>query len=523
MMDTRSRPQISPGTEGLEARIEVRPRPSFGLGSLRNRKWLLGLGTIACLLVAALYVSLRPATYTASSQLLIYIRQVLTGPDQAILPGRADLPMVQNQIELLRSGNVLAAVVETLRLAEDPEFNDSHTASPGQAKAPQGQASPEAAANGSAYRAALSALARKLSVRQVGTSHIVAVSLKASDPAKAARIVNAIVRTYLQERARASDAATSRAPTLREIYQSLGPSGQVLSEAEPPVGTDGPSAILILAIAALLGLGASATIAILLDMFDDRIRSRRQMEHVLGLECLGVIPRFADIGTWPEDAAARRLLASQHEVLRRAAAVMDDVSPGGFHAIGVTSVLPGEGATSLAIALAKTAAAAGKRVLLIDAVPDDPSLSRWVANLAQDPPPPGEHPPTRALEGLATLQPGLDVLPLAERLGAGDRPMPRGLLDDVLRAAEGSHELVILDMPSLVAGPQVRAAAPALDGVLLVVKWGETTSELARQAFQSAGQAQGKFVGSVLNMADEQVMQRYGYELPAHLKATTTA
>ena len=128
MMDTRSRPQVAPSTEGLEARIEVRPQPSFGFGSLRSRKWLLGLGAIGCLAIAAVYVSLRPATYTASSQLLIYIRQVLTGPDQAILPGRADLPMVQNQIELLRSGNVLATVVETLRLGEDPEFNDGHAA-----------------------------------------------------------------------------------------------------------------------------------------------------------------------------------------------------------------------------------------------------------------------------------------------------------------------------------------------------------------------------------------------------------
>uniref|UniRef100_A0A9E8CSE6 Polysaccharide chain length determinant N-terminal domain-containing protein n=1 Tax=Bosea sp. NBC_00436 TaxID=2969620 RepID=A0A9E8CSE6_9HYPH len=523
MMDTRSRPQVAPSTEGLEARIKVRPRPSFGLGSLRSRKWLLALGTIGCLAIAAAYVSLRPATYTASSQLLIYIRQVLTGPDQAILPGRADLPMVQNQIELLRSGNVLATVVETLHLVDDPEFKDTHAALPGDAKAPQGQTSPEAASNGAAYRAALAALGRKLSVRQVGTSHIVAVSLKASDPAKAARIVNAIVRTYLQERARASDAASSHAPTLREIYQNLGPSAQILSEAEPPVGTDGPSAILILAIAALVGLGASVAVALLLDMFSDGIRSRDQMEFALGLECLGVAPRFPGIGAWPEDAAARHLLTSQQEALRRATAVMDDVSPEGFHAIGVTSILPGEGTTSLAIALARTAAAAGKRVLLVDAVPDDPSLSRWVAKLAQDPPLPGEHPRARALDGLAELQPGLDVLPLDKRLGAGDRLMPRGLLDDILRAAESAYNLVILDMPALAAGPQARAAASALDGLLLVVKWGETQSELVRQAFQSAGEARGKFIGSILNMADERVMQRYGYELHARSKAATTA
>src|SRR4051794_7323641 len=104
MMDTRSRPRVSHSTEAFDGRMDVRPRASFGLGSLRSRKRLLGLGTIACLVIAALYVGPRPVTYTASSQLLIYIRQILSGPDQAVLPARADLPMVQNQIELLRSG-----------------------------------------------------------------------------------------------------------------------------------------------------------------------------------------------------------------------------------------------------------------------------------------------------------------------------------------------------------------------------------------------------------------------------------
>jgi capsular polysaccharide biosynthesis protein/Mrp family chromosome partitioning ATPase len=520
-MDTRSRPQVIQSTEGFDGRLDVRPRPSFGLGSLRSRKWLLALGSAACLAIAALYIHLRPATYTASSQLLIYIRQVLTGPDQAILPGRADLPMVQNQIELLRSGNVLAKVVEALKLAEDPEFAGPQSPSSEVRKAGQQQASPQAVTGNSAFRAALGELKGKLSVRQVGTSHMVTVSFRASDPEKAARIVNMVVRTYLQERARASDAASSRAPTLREIYQSLGPSAQVVSEAEPPIRKDGPPAALILAAAALFGLGAASAIALLLDLIDDTIRSEHQMEYVLGLECLGVVPRFPGVGDWAEDGAALRLLASERPVLRRASAMVQDSASAGPQTIGVTSVLPGEGTTTLAISLAKTAVATGRRVLLVDAVPDDPSLSRWIASLSQDPPPPGAHPPTEALEGIVAVQPGLDVLPLAERLGGGDRLLPRGLLEAVLSAAESSHDLVIVDLPALVAGPQVRAAASALDGFLLVVKWGATPSELVRQAFRSAGEARLKFIGSILAMADEKAMQRYGYELPAELKTAT--
>ncbi len=515
MMDTRSRPQIIPGTDAFESRIEVRPRPSFGLGSLRNRKRLLAIGALAGLALAALYTQLRPATYTASSQLLIYIRQVLTGPDQAILPGRADLPMVQNQIELLRSGNVLGKVVEALKLARDSEFAG---AAPAPAVAGEGGAA-QGAVNSPAFRAALESLRSRLGVRQVGTSHMVTVSFAGVDPQKAARIVNTVVQTYLQERARASDAASSKAPTLREIYQSLGPSAQVISEAEPPVRKDGLPAALVLVAAALSGLAAAAALALLLDAIDDTVRSERQMEYVLGLECLGTVPRFRGVSAWQEDASARRLIASGRPVLRRMAAMMQDVAPGGFRAVGVTSTMPGEGATTLAISLAQTVAAAGKRVLLVDAVPENPALSRWVASLSQNPPVAGRHPPADVLDGIASIQPRLDVLPLAECLGSGDRLMPRRLLQDVLGAAEVSYDAVIVDMPSLVAGPQVRAAADALDGFVLVTKWGETRSELVRQAFQSAGQARFKVVGTILNMADEATMKRYGDDGAAEPKA----
>ncbi len=506
MLDTISHPRVIPDAESLENRINVRPRPSFGFRSLRNRWWLLAVGAISCLVLAAVYVTVRPTTYTASSQLLIYIRQVLTGPDQAILPGRADLPMVQNQIELLHSGNVLAKVVDAMKLTDDPEFAGQRRS----ADTPQEGVAATASQSNAAHRAALVVLNNRLSIRQVGTSHIVTVSFKASNPEKAARIVNTVIRIYLQERGRASEAASSKAPSLREIYQNLGPSAQVVAEAEPPIKADGPPAAMLLAAAALIGLVVASAIAILLDVVDDTVRSPDQMEYVLGLECLGLVPALPNVLAGSEDIAARRLLAAEAPLLRRAAAMVQDVSSGGLRTIGVTSTLPGEGASTLAIGLAMAMAAAKMRVLLIDAVPEDPSLSRWAANLSRAPLRPGAHPESVTLGDAVAVQAGLHVLPLAAQFGGESRLMRRGWLEEILRAAEASYDVAIIDMPSLVESPQVRAAAPSLDGLLLVVKWGATESELIRQAFQSSGQARSKFIGTVLNMADENTIKRHG-------------
>jgi Mrp family chromosome partitioning ATPase len=120
-------------------------------------------------------------------------------------------------------------------------------------------------------------------------------------------------------------------------------------------------------------------------------------------------------------------------------------------------------------------------------------------------------------------QTGLHVLPLDEMSEGEASSMRPPLLDEILSSAADLYDLVIVDMPSLVAGPDVRAAARSLDCFLLVVKWGATESELVRQAFQSAGEARLKFVGTVLNMADEKTMRRYGYEFPAELKAATAS
>ena len=71
---------------------------------------------------------------------------------------------------------------------------------------------------------------------------MITVAYKASEPTKAARVVNTVVRVYLQELVRASDAGS---PALREVFQSLGPSAFLVSDAQPPIRPDGPPTLWI--------------------------------------------------------------------------------------------------------------------------------------------------------------------------------------------------------------------------------------------------------------------------------------
>jgi len=485
MLDTRSRIPLARSLEGLDARTRVRQAASFGLGSLRSRLRLLGIGTALFFLIGLAYVVHTPASYSASGQLLIFTRHILPGSDLAVLPGNADLSLVQNQIEMLGSGNVLSQVIQKLKLNQDPEF----------------------AVRGNV----MDSVRRQLRVRQVGSSHLITVNFKASEPDKAARIVNTMVAVYLQELARASEAASANAPALRELYQTLGPSAHVVSEADPPVRADGPPAVLVLIAAALFGLMSAASIAILLDVMSDTVRSAEQVEATLGLECLSVISHRLASDVMAADAGLGRRRWSENQAMRRVAAAVLDASLHGLRTVGVTSTVPGEGATTCAIALAQTMAEIGKRVLLIDAVSENPTASRWALDLHRVPLQPGHGPRAKALEGLVPVKDGLHALPAAKLRPGAAHAAQRPTFAEVLSSVVESYDLVIVDMPSFAAGPDVRAAAPWLDGFLLIVKWGDTESELVRQGFQSAGEAREKFVGAILNMADETTMRHYGY------------
>lgn len=483
----------------------------FGPESLlRHKKVVMG-ACAAFFALGLVFADFRAPTYTASTHLLVYNRELVTGPDSVIHQGRADAALVQNQMEIIQSRSVLLKLVDSLNLTADPEFAG---AAPGLLQSLKSllPLRRDAALDESIVKTAqaLDSIRHKLKVHRVGSSYTMVASFTASTPKKAAYVANELARAYLQE-VRVNEAALSKAPALRERFQGLGPNAYVISEAAPPIHADGPSLTMIALGAAFLGLGVGAALALLIDLLDRTIRTPEQIESLLGFECFGAIPRLAFAADEGERAsfAARRPQSLLAQALRRAAAALQEASPE-IRSLGVTSVAPGEGATLIAANLARVAAGAGKRVLLIDGVTDDPSLTRLLApNARRDLAASGR---SFAAGGVIDQGGGVHVLPAAASSVWRDDAASGALLEFIPEACE-SYDLVIVDMPSLAAGPQVRMAGQTLDGFLLVVKWGDTGSELIRGAMRSAGKAQAKFIGSVLNMADEKTMGTYGYKL----------
>jgi len=184
-------------------------------------------------------------------------------------------------------------------------------------------------------------------------------------------------------------------------------------------------------------------------------------------------------------------------------------------AIGLTSALPNEGKSTLAVALARMIALGGGKVLLVDSDLRNPNLSRRLAPVATT----GL---VEAILGRTALadaiwrdpMTSLHFLP-AVSLGRNAHtsdilasPQAEGLFRE-LRAA---YDYVIVDLSPLTPVVDVRATSKLVDSYLFVVEWSRTKIDVAEHALSEARQVHDNVMGAILNKVNMKTMRRYnGY------------
>ena len=112
------------------------------------------------------------------------------------------LPIVDSEVEVLKSENIARSVVRTLSLQSDPEFAPST----GFAAAIQGliegilkpfSALAELPRNPISLAASSVCSKKNLTIKRTGSTHVVSIDYRSLDPDKAARISNAAAEAYL--------------------------------------------------------------------------------------------------------------------------------------------------------------------------------------------------------------------------------------------------------------------------------------------------------------------------------------
>ncbi|MCA9284499.1 MAG: CpsD/CapB family tyrosine-protein kinase, partial [Phycisphaerales bacterium] len=182
------------------------------------------------------------------------------------------------------------------------------------------------------------------------------------------------------------------------------------------------------------------------------------------------------------------------------AQVMREMTAGGHVVLLVVGGLPGSGTTSVVANLGATDAAAGKRVLLIDANFRRPRLPEAIG-VAEDGPGLGD-----LLCGEGTLEDVLvDVGDGLHLLHAGT-PSSRVLerlnspkLDSVLAELRPRYDVILIDAPPAVVAGEAMVLASKADAALLVVRANQEQRGLVARLVRQLSDMRCQLVGILLN------------------------
>lgn len=281
---------------------------------------------------------------------------------------------------------------------------------------------------------------------------------------------------------------------------------RIVDPAIPSVIPFEPKRTQIVLVATVLALFAGALAAMLLDRLDNTIKGGEDAEARLRQPVLTALP-VVD-GALDRKRSARLFLTDVHshyaEAIRTArTGVMLSNLDASHKVLMITSSLPGEGKTTVAINLA-LAHAQTQRTLLVDC---DMRRSQVAGALGI---PPGGKGLSNLVAGTAVMQECIQEAPgtTLHVLSAGDAPPnPLELLvskrfKETLEALTREYDIVILDTPPVELVSEALVLAPLATSTLFVVKAMSTPAPLVRKSLTRLQRAGANMLGTVLNQLD---------------------
>jgi len=276
-----------------------------------------------------------------------------------------------------------------------------------------------------------------------------------------------------------------RQKEIREQQELIKPDASILSLASPPPRPSSPNPILFMLPALIASLICGSFLAVVLERLDRGMRSERDINDALGISCISLVPQLPQVHlTRPDQYFLAEPFSAYTEAIRSAVMTLQLTEP--RHAaklLLISSSVPEEGRTTLALSIAVYAAIPGRRVLLVDF-----DFRRGL--ILRDF---GGKPEKELLDLDLQDRPSAESIQHIADLGLDYLPMPRCRLDPLalfaheqmprlLHQLRESYDCVIVDGPPLLSVTEARLLGSMVDKVLFVVKWGSTRPEVARNA-----------------------------------------
>lgn len=296
------------------------------------------------------------------------------------------------------------------------------------------------------------------------------------------------------------------------------PDARIISRAEIPVKPSYPNKLLVLGVAIPVGLLLGLMFAAILERLDSGFRTTYQVENVLGLPVLATIPEVPpNRGGEPVNAADRVIdkpMSSFSESIRglHLALTLSNVDKQP-KVIVVTSSVPGEGKTTLAVSLARLGARSGLKTVIVDGDLRRPTVAGALGL---------KDPKYGVVEAVLGSQPWEHCFAKDPRSDAWALPCVQKPVSpsDLLASQAMRHlvenlakafDLVIIDSAPVLPVNDTKILSQIVDTVLFVTRWEKTPREGVSNALRSLMDAHAPIAGIALARADMSRFQYYSY------------
>lgn len=339
----------------------------------------------------------------------------------------------------------------------------------------------------------------------LGTS-IIEVAVTHSDPARAQEIAAAVIESL-------SSVIPDVSPQSAEGRPSV--TVTTIEQANLPRFPFAPNTRLSTALGGIAGIVVGVLYAIGRRLFGDHVSGPRDVAQLTDSPLIGQVLESKRTATLNK-LLVTDPLSPEAESVRTLAANLNFLRiDGGLKSLVLTSSDPGEGKSTIALALALVVAQSGRRVLLIDADLRRPSIAR-LTGLE------GSIGLTDVLLGDIDIEdaaeqwgaPGLDVLASGSIPPNPSQLLSSDAMKSLITNSERDYGLVIIDTGPILSVSDAIWLSHASGGALVVARWGRTSRRHFARALAALESAESRILGIVLTRKPRRGSARYEYTAP---------
>ncbi|MHC5857090.1 GumC family protein [Nostoc sp.] len=298
--------------------------------------------------------------------------------------------------------------------------------------------------------------------------------------------------------------------TLEQLLQAQQSLGLKISQegynwqvlAEPSPGTYMGSARLFLLVGgAVIGPILGILAALILEKFNDAIYCVGDLKKLTNLRILGSVPKLPSYGvkkrrlglSWngrrssESSAIEATTKLPIHETLDM---IYQNIKilkyPLPFKSLMFTSALPGEGKTTLVLGLVTSAIRMHRRVLVIDANLQNPSLHKilelsneWGLSLLLV-----DETTTDFQDYIQPIHPSIDILTAGPEPEDTVKLLSSQRMKELIELFEQNYDLVLIDAPPILGTVDARIVASFCNGIVMVERMGKVTRTELTQAIE---------------------------------------